>query len=70
MTHELAYLEHGDTLRVHCAADTTQHSLLLSPDVTALEVTALTSYGRSPPATLYLNHTDTHAHTHRYTQMR
>ncbi|XP_046905466.1 interleukin-23 receptor isoform X2 [Hypomesus transpacificus] len=55
--HELAYLEHGDTQRVHCAADTTQHSLLLSPEVRALEVTALTSYGRSPTATLYLNYT-------------
>ncbi|XP_067086331.1 interleukin-23 receptor [Osmerus mordax] len=55
--HELAYLEHGDTQRVHCAANTTQHSLLLSPEVTALEVTALTSHGRSPTATLYLNHT-------------
>ncbi|KAJ8376219.1 hypothetical protein SKAU_G00067990 [Synaphobranchus kaupii] len=56
--HELVYQEQGQRQVVTCGANVTEKTLHVSPDVTRIFICAVTSTGKSPPATLHISHAE------------
>ncbi|KAJ8392586.1 hypothetical protein AAFF_G00074640 [Aldrovandia affinis] len=55
--HELVYQERGRWQTVTCAANVTERTLHVSPEVMRIFIRAVTSAGKSPPAVLQISQT-------------
>ncbi|XP_062411999.1 interleukin-23 receptor isoform X2 [Sardina pilchardus] len=56
--YEVSYWQHGQSRRVHCPVSVSEVQLQLPAEVKEVNLTAVTSAGSSPPASLSLTHTN------------